>query len=53
VWCLTPVIPAFGRLRQEDWEFKCLLGYIARPCLEINKGTKFMAVLNFFMQNDA
>jgi hypothetical protein len=32
-WC-TPVIPAFGRQRQEDGEFKTSLGYIARPCLK-------------------
>jgi hypothetical protein len=44
-WC-TPVIPAFGRLRQEDYEFKAGLGYIAisraaelhRLCVKQKKG---------------
>jgi hypothetical protein len=28
------VIPAFGRLRQEDGEFKASLDYIVTPCLK-------------------
>jgi hypothetical protein len=32
-WCTT-VIPALGRLRQEDPKFKAHLGYLGRPCLE-------------------
>jgi hypothetical protein len=28
----VPIIPALGRLRQEDLEFKVSLGYIERPC---------------------
>jgi hypothetical protein len=28
VWWSTPVIPALGRLRLEDWEFQASLGYI-------------------------
>jgi hypothetical protein len=29
-----PVIPALGRLRQENSEFEAILGYIARPQLK-------------------
>jgi hypothetical protein len=36
---LMPVIPVFGRLRQEDHGLKASLGCIARPCLK-NKMTK-------------
>jgi hypothetical protein len=31
-----PIIPALGKLRQENLEFKPSLGYIARPCLAKN-----------------
>jgi hypothetical protein len=30
VWWLTPVIPALGKLRQEDYKFEASLGYISR-----------------------
>jgi hypothetical protein len=33
VWWHISVIPAFGRLKQEDHEFEDSLGYIVRTCL--------------------
>jgi hypothetical protein len=32
-----PVIPATGKLRQEDHEFEVTLDHIARPCLKNKK----------------
>jgi hypothetical protein len=33
-WRYTPVIPALGKLRQEDLEFETSLSYMVRPCLK-------------------
>jgi hypothetical protein len=38
-WWHMPAILALSRLRQENYEFKASLSYIARPCLN-NKQTK-------------
>jgi hypothetical protein len=37
VWWHTSAIPAFGRLMQEDTEFKVSLGYTMRPYLKKSK----------------
>jgi hypothetical protein len=29
-----PIIPALGRLRQEDYEFENNLTYVERPCIK-------------------
>jgi hypothetical protein len=34
VWWFTPVIPALRRLRQDNHEFKVILGYVTRSCLK-------------------
>jgi hypothetical protein len=31
VWWYLPVIPALGRLRQEDLQFETSLGYVVKP----------------------
>jgi hypothetical protein len=36
----TAVIPAHGRLRQENHEFEASLGYTVTPCLDKNKTNK-------------
>jgi hypothetical protein len=33
VWWGITVIPALGKLRQEDWEFEANWGFKMRPCL--------------------
>jgi hypothetical protein len=46
VWWCTPVIPALGRLRQENYKFKVSLGYTERICLKKPKDKiKQMAAL--------
>jgi hypothetical protein len=39
-WRCTPVIPALGKLRLEDQEFKASPDYIARPYLKNKNKTK-------------
>jgi hypothetical protein len=43
---VTFVIPALGRLRQEDHEFLGSVGYIVRPCLQ-KRGGGLEAWLNW------
>jgi hypothetical protein len=47
-WCM-PVIPAFGRQRQEDHEFKASLGCIAKLSLKTNKGTQTSKCILFLV----
>jgi hypothetical protein len=42
VWGYTPIIPALGRLRQEDCGFRASLGSIVRPCLKMYTHTEEM-----------
>jgi hypothetical protein len=38
-WC-KPAIPALGRLRQDDCEFKAWLSYIMKPCPNVGRGRR-------------
>jgi hypothetical protein len=57
-WC-TPAIPAFGRLRPEDFKFNITLGYMVRPCLNNNNNdnnthcniVNGSSLMNLYLQN--
>jgi hypothetical protein len=36
-WWLSSIIPALGRLKQEDHEFEASLNYIVRPCFKTKR----------------
>jgi hypothetical protein len=36
-----PIIPALGRLRKEDGDFKASLDYMKKSCPEVRKKKKF------------
>jgi hypothetical protein len=46
------VIPAFGRLRQEDLKFEVSLGYILRLCLKKSKNNKKLYKTKFLILSD-
>jgi hypothetical protein len=46
-----PVIPALKRLRQDDLEFKIVLGYIVRPCFKKKNNNKPITKLSYFNIN--
>jgi hypothetical protein len=39
-WWHMPIIPALGRLKQEDHKFEASLGYIVRSCLKKKKNKR-------------
>jgi hypothetical protein len=46
-WCMS-IIPALGRLRQEDHKFKVSLGYIGSPSLKKKKKSVLSNRVEFF-----
>jgi hypothetical protein len=40
IWSYTSIIPAPGRLRQENGEFEASMGYVARSLSQTNKRLK-------------
>jgi hypothetical protein len=51
-WQCMPVIPAFGRLKQEDHEFEVILGYVVRSCLKKKKVGDFTHNMNSLLLSD-
>jgi hypothetical protein len=45
-WWYMSIIPALGRLRQEDHELEASLGYIVRPCLKKRKRKKSEQIIH-------
>jgi hypothetical protein len=41
-----PIIPALGKLRQEDHELQASLGYLVRPCLKTKTNPHTTATAN-------
>jgi hypothetical protein len=46
-WWGTPIVPALGRLRQEERGLEVSLGYLVRPCLNTTKQKSYC----FFTKN--
>lgn len=44
MWWHIPIIPAFGRLRQEDYEVEAILGYI------VSLGSAWLSSENSLLQ---
>jgi hypothetical protein len=47
VWWYISIIPALGKLRQEDWDFKARLGYIRDPVSKKQNKTKTQSQSNY------
>jgi hypothetical protein len=48
ITCHTPIIPALGKLRQEDHKFKGSLDYIGETLFQKKKNTVTFYFMNFF-----